>query len=558
MVSLQKVTTKGYTYWRIVESRRIDGKPRAIPILHLGTPEQLFQRLTEECGKIRIKSLEHGPVAVLKALADRLRLAQTIDDHAPASRRGQNVGTTIELAILNRAIHPTSKNAWSQWAKTTSLDRLYPGIDVDQMTSQYFWDQMDLLDETALEEIEADLTRRVVGDQGLGLDTLFFDATNFFTYIATTNTRNQTARRGHNKQKRHDLRQVNLALLVSQDGHIPLAHRVYEGNKVDVSEFPAGLTMVRKRLEDIMGSVQDVTLVYDRGNNSKDNQALVDGSEIGYVAGLNPHHHQDLLSIATTDYEPVAVQGCEEPVMAHRLSKEVWGTKRTVLVFMSERLRDGQVRGLHQHLEKSLGALQEWSATLARPGSGPRTPETAQKRIDEITRAQHIAKVLHVEYDASKTGSDRLSWTIDEEALEKLNTEVFGKRILMTNRHDWSTARIIEAYHGQAHVERAFRSLKDRHCISIRPQYHWTDQKVRVQVFICLAALLLMRVLEREAQEAGWGAEAPALLRELANVRLATVLHSAGSKGGRPRVEWLLEDAAPETLRLFRNWVPEA
>lgn len=48
MVSLQCVDTRGYKYWRVVESRRVNGKPRPILIRHLGTAENVlaaFSRL---------------------------------------------------------------------------------------------------------------------------------------------------------------------------------------------------------------------------------------------------------------------------------------------------------------------------------------------------------------------------------------------------------------------------------------------------------------------------------------------------------------------------------
>ena len=50
MASLQKVQVRGYTYWRIVESRRINGKPRSVPILHLGTADALLERLRSARG----------------------------------------------------------------------------------------------------------------------------------------------------------------------------------------------------------------------------------------------------------------------------------------------------------------------------------------------------------------------------------------------------------------------------------------------------------------------------------------------------------------------------
>lgn len=81
MASLQKVKVKGYTYWRIVQSRRVNGKPRAIPIMHLGTADQLLQRLLNAPqGVLRVSSVQHGDVAALKAMADRLGLVAVLSN----------------------------------------------------------------------------------------------------------------------------------------------------------------------------------------------------------------------------------------------------------------------------------------------------------------------------------------------------------------------------------------------------------------------------------------------------------------------------------------------
>ena len=42
MASPQKAQVRGYTYWRIVESRRINGKPRVVPILRLGMADAFW------------------------------------------------------------------------------------------------------------------------------------------------------------------------------------------------------------------------------------------------------------------------------------------------------------------------------------------------------------------------------------------------------------------------------------------------------------------------------------------------------------------------------------
>jgi transposase len=558
MASLQRHVVKGRTYWRIVESRRVNGKPRAVPLLYLGSADSLLERLLEApAGRLRIRSYQHGNVAALKAAADRLGVVSIIDAHVPMQRRGLSVGTTLLLGALNRAVRPRSKRGWAAWASKTSLHRLFPGLETDSLTSQFFWDQMDCVSLEGLKSIEGELTKVVVRELGIELDTLFYDTTNFFTYIASTNERPELPQRGKSKQKRADLRLFGLALLVSRDGQIPLCSQVYEGNKGDSKLFPDSLSRIRQRLVDLSVNLQDLTIVYDKGNLSKTNQAAVDDAPFGYVASLVPTHNADLMRIPLDRYQPLPKGSSLEGVPALRLTHEIWGAERTVILFLSEQLRDGQIRGLEQHLTIRLQALAQWKQQLAKPRSGPRTEESATKRINGLLRGQFLRNVLHIEYDPKRDGVDRLRYWIDEDARAHLHAEVFGKRIVVTNRHDWSTEDILMAYRGQNHVESVFRQCKDDEHLAVRPQYHWTDQKIHVHAFICLLALLLTRTVEREARQLPCCPKSlSGLLDVLANVRLTMVLRASGKKGGRPRAEWQLEDADDDTAQIFRAVVP--
>ena len=145
---------------------------------------------------------------------------------------------------------------------------------------------------------------------------------------------------------------------------------------------------------------------------------------------------------------------------------------------------------------------------------------------------------------------------VDEDALAHLHSEVFGKRILITNRHEWSTEEILTGVPRPEPREAVFRQLKDDEHLAVRPQYHWTDQKIHVHAFICLLALLLARSVERNAGEAHRRGRCPALLELLATIRLTMMLRPSGEKGGRPRTEWQLEDADDDAAPLFRAVVP--
>jgi transposase len=322
----------------------------------LGSAVDLLNRLLQAPqGELRIQSFQHGDVAALKAAADRLEVISIIDRHVPASARELSVGTTLLLAALNRAIRPRSKRGWSNWAALTSLHRLFPGLKVEQLTSQFFWDQMDCVPLPALRAIEDELSTVIVKQLGIKLDALFYDVTNFFTFIASTNYKPQLPQRGHSKQKRTDLRLFSLALLVSREGHIPLCSHLFEGNRVDARSFPDSLTLIRERLQKVSVDLEEVTLVYDKGNLCRANQQLVDQPPFGYVASLVPTHHPQLLQIPLTEYQPLeSARLGELPVL--RPEREIWGKRRTVVLFISEQLRQGRIRGLMQHLKKALRA----------------------------------------------------------------------------------------------------------------------------------------------------------------------------------------------------------
>jgi transposase len=557
MASLQAVRSGGRLYWRIVESRRVNGKPRPVPVCYLGTAEALLDRLrgTDRDAR-RIQSFSHGDVAALKAAADRLGVVGIIDRHVKKRGRRLGVGTTLLLAALNRAVRPRSKRGWRPWAEQTSMARLFPSLDIRQLTSQYFWDQMHCVPIETLKLIEADLTKKIVEELKIDLDAVFYDTTNFFTYIASTNKRPKLPQRGHSKQHRADLRLFSLSLLVSRDGHIPLCSHLYEGNKVDATVFPESLTAIRERLERLALTLKDVTLVYDKGNNSARNQALVDQGPFGYVASLVPSHHPALLAIPMSEYREIP-DGPLKGLRVLRRRENVWEAERTVVLLVSEQLRAGQIRGLEQHLSKRLRQLEAWKSHLEKPRSGSRWPlAAAKKKIDGILAGPHIKKILRVAYDPTKSGSARLTFSVDLEARARIDSEIFGKRILVTNRDGWSDEEIVTAYRGQHRVEEAFRQVKDDEHLAIRPQYHWTDQKIHVHTFICLLALLLARVVERTAREAGSKESLSGILDRLGRIRLAMILQQTSAKGGRPRCDWQLEETEKGLLDLFLRLVP--
>jgi hypothetical protein len=276
----------------------------------------------------------------------------------------------------------------------------------------------------------------------LRLDTLCYDPAHFFTSLATEPRRSERAQRGHSKQKRRDLRQCSLALLVARDSQIPLYSYVYEGNRVDATPFPDALPAIRPRVEQLVGHLEALTLVYDKGNHSTANQALVDALPVHYVASLVPAPHADLLAIPTSAYTPVG-PGPLAGRRIHRCHRTLWGAERPRVLYLSPRLYRGQRRGFHQQLTQRLDALEQWHQTFAPPGRGPRSAASARQRLEALQTGQYLQQVLKITSHPRRKGANRLEWAVDQAALDYLDTEVFGKRVLMPDQHEWSTEDII-------------------------------------------------------------------------------------------------------------------
>lgn len=565
MPSLQRFRVRGHSYWRIVESRRVNGKPGIRVVAYLGKADDLLARL-RAAESLSIRSLSHGAVAALFSLARELDVAGTIDRHlevsgrrsrqrlprgirlAPRRNDGLSVGESLLLASLGRACHATSKRGFASWARNTTLGELFR-VDVERLTSQHFWDQMEQLPVATIAPIEGEIVDRLVERLEIPLETLLYDATNFFTFIASTNRHAELPARGHNKQKRHDLRQVGVALLCTRQEGVPLWHKVYGGQVPDAKSFAGALTAFRQRLVEMGQTLESLTLVYDKGNVSRANQSLVDTSDLHYVASLSAASQRALVAEANPKMQPVALDDGEE-VLAYRTRRPLWGAERTVIVLLSERLREGQRRGILQHVASAQRWLSQLDQTLQR-GKQRRDRARIQHDIDARLRGrQHLRKVLKVDLSRDAKGRLVLSYACDEAALSALDHDSLGRIVLITDRDDWSTADIMRAYRGQSDVEAVFAHLKDPVHVALRPQFHWTDQKLHVHVFTCIVGYLLARLLHLRARKTiGYPHGMERLLEDLEAVRRATVVHSSGRKG-RPRVTTQLEERDP-VLKAF-------
>jgi transposase len=546
---IEKRRADGRIYYYLVESARVDGKPRIVSQQYLGSAAEIAEKLAgAQAGTpVRSQHKRFGDLAAVWSVLDRLGVAEVIDAVVPRrADAAATVGTYLALACANRVVAPCSKLGFADWWATTAGPR-WVKLSAAALDHRRFWEAMDRLTEADLNTIETELGRRIVTEYGLDLSGLILDMTNFATYIDSGNDKAPIAQRGKAKQKRVDLRLVGLGLVVTRDGAIPLLSHAYPGDRPDVTQFPRLLDELTTRYRQLADRVADLTLIYDAGQNSTGNHEQVETSGIGFVGSLPPSDHPDLLAIARTRYRKVDPDRFPGLTHVDTTVTALGVTRRTVLTH-STTLHAAQSRGFDQTLAKAQHRLGELAQRLAR-GNTRRDRAAVEADIHTICKPRWVAEVLTVALTGDTPTELRLSFAVDPTARTALERRLFGKRILFTNRDTWPVADVVAAYRSQAGVESGFRQLKDPHVVSFSPMHHWTDQKIRVHVFYSVLALTIAHLMRRTAEQAGLHMSVRELLSDLSGIQETVLLYHDGGKG-RPRAQRLLTDMTPNQTQL--------
>jgi transposase len=553
MASLTKKMINGRPYYYLRETAWVDGRPKVVKTKYLGRVEDIERRLTETVEPKTVLVRSFGAVAAAWKLCEELQIARTIDRALGARRRsGLSVGQMITLAAINRACAPRSKRQLGDWHGRTALCRLMPAAR-RTLTSQRFWDAMHVLSDEAIAAAETEIVTRAIERFQIELRPLIYDTTNFATFIDSANARNTIAQRGHAKGGRRDLRLIGLALCVALDGNIPLCHQPYEGNRNDATQFPDAITLIRSRLTDLGltdEQLSQLTLVYDKGNNSKTNQPLADELGLGVVGSLSPSKHPELLEVELERFHELEGMG---GTLAYRTTMKVYGQERTIVVSYSQRFAHKQQRSFQQTLAKAHRELDELKGIIERD-KHHMDERALTERIKKILRRRWLKDVLQVEHDlASRT----LTYRTDQDAIERIAEHEWGRRIIFTGREEWSDEEIIAAYRAQSKGENAFRQMKDREFASFSPAFHWTDQKLRVHAFYCTLALMIVSLIERQIRHAGIEQDGLPLgsklaMRLLTEINETTLIYPpAGGRQGRPRVRTTLAEIDDTQQQLY-------
>lgn len=412
------------------------------------------------------QTLALGCPVVIESLWEQLGLKKTLQDIEKASGTKAPYERALFAMVANRLCEPESKlGVWDRWLSKVYLPSC-KGLKLRHM-----YDAMDLLHAHA-EQVEKTVFFQTANLFNLEVDLIFYDTTtaSFSVDYEDDPQRyaNATLRKFGHAKEGFWAPQVVVALAVTREG-IPVRSWVLPGNTADVST-------VEKVRADLRGwNLGRAMFVADSGMNSEDNRSELAKACGKYLLACR------MANLAEIKRNVLSKRGPYTVFQDNLHAKEVIvgdgeRRKRYILCYNpKEAKRQKKHRQLIvEMLETELGRHQDQSAK-------------AQWAI-ELLASRRFKRYLRI----TKSGHVRM----DRGAIRDA-ARYDGKWVIETNDDTISLEDAARGYKGLMVIERCFRSLK-RTQIKMTPMYHWASRRIETHVKICVLALMIERIAERQ------------------------------------------------------------
>lgn len=478
---------KGHEYFYLVEKARQGGRVVTVRTVYIGDRQKLAQLVQQSASATLPQSFaaqEVGASLALVTVANDLGVEAVIDEVCPVRKGAARLGRRVLIAAIHRALAPRGQNSLRSlpaFYASSVLGELVPTPLAD-LDNRRMCEALAGVTARHVEQIESAVVRRLIAQEGVRLNALAFDCTNFDSY-AGASTASRLLRRGHAKSGR-PLRIMGLGLLVTEDEGIPLLTFPYPGNENDVTSFGRFLKALDRRRAALDLPV-DTTIAADGGTISRQLLLRLEKDPRYYVLRLPARHLVDLARCPSGELPPLLGR-LKGKVWARKHLCRVYGVERCVVDVYSRRMHQRQLPGVCRDRARARAELRNLERLLANQRQGhrraaPLTVAGVKRRVDKALAREHMARLFGVRVEQGDK-APTLEWSESSQAWDHLQRDVLGRTLLVTNRRDWTPEQIVSASRQQSHNEGLFRDLKDPGGVSMLPLRHRRDDADRKSV----------------------------------------------------------------------------
>lgn len=405
----------------------------------------------EDAFKI-VSTRSHGHVAAVLGMIRKLELDQILLKRPSQERE-------LALAMIAaRILDPRSKLGTTRaWNSTT----LPSELGVEGMDENDLYTAMDWLLKRQ-NAVEAKLAKRHLKEGSL---VLYDITSSYFEGHCCP-----LARRGHNRDGKKGKRQVVFGLLTNKDG-CPVSVEVFEGNTSDPKTLKGQVEKVRERF-----ALERVTFVGDRGmiTSARIREDLKGLKGVSWISALRALQIQKLRKEGTIQLEIFDQRDLAEVEHPDYPGERLIVCRNPLLTEERRRKREELMQATERQLERIAKSVK----------SGRLKNRTKiGLRAGKVIGRFKVGKLFQL-----RIAKGHFSFRRNEARIEK-EAELDGFYVIRTSvpKRRLKAKAAVAAYKDLSKVERAFRSIKTMD-LHVRPIFHWTPDRVRAHIFICMLA----------------------------------------------------------------------
>jgi transposase len=518
-------------YVRVVEAYREDGKVKQRVVADLGRKDLLLEILpklrrlltgeaTDPEDPQFGEAPDWGPVLVVRALFDQLGLWSILDQNL-GHAKGVPFADRAFVLVANRLITPASEHGLAGWLETDFVcdrkgRRFIPHwhqrgrVRIHPRQLDAWYRTLDQL-HAAKDQIEVALYHRLRDLFSFKPELVLYDITS--TYFEGAGPRD-FAKHGYSRDGKSQNVQVIVGVVMVAGW--PIAHHVWEGNRVDSSTVQDVISDLRKRFE-----FGRVVFVGDRGMVTDENIEAITKDQHGFLVGIkrrrNPKLDAWLDAVDETKWVdcPGGVNARERktnPLRTRAQEVPSGDPAVRVIVIDSDERRAYEQGKREQAMERARQKLEKLKERVAR--GGLKQPEKIGAAVEWIMQRYHGYR-----YFEWKLEGGALVFSESPTHFER-EKRIEGKYVIATSETGLSVLDAVALYKDLTEVESGFRQLKD--VMALRPIYHQIEERVKAHIFVAALALLVQRLLGRRLKEAGVDLSPVRAMEALSTVRLVT------------------------------------
>lgn len=493
---------KNKTYIQLVESRRVDGKPRQRVVLSLGRmPEdeatglaiaeaiaRFFTKSRPVLGTEILGTRDFGAIFAIRKFWERLKLNRILKKYADARRFDFCLESAVFHMVCNRLIRPKSKLGCAEWISRCAYYPVDSQIDSDQL-----YDAMTWL-EKHQDDIELDLFRRLQRADPDRPIIIFYDTTITSFFGAGGSVADFTGRKGAPKGRKSIL----IGLIRTRAGW-PVTHWIFPGSTRDTSTVADVLFDLKDRF-----GIDHCVFVSDRGMISKNILELLELMEFKYVIATRLRRDKEVRDVVLT-------RGGRYRTVSENLEvKEVRVNDRRYIICRNEAAVQRDRNRRKDILDKLRSKLAE------------------SDRADTQAGRKLLVNGAYKRYLIEHGNRLRIS----EDAVRK-DGRFDGRWVIRTNIESGTAVELAALYKEEASIEHDFRDLKS--VFELAPVRHHKDERIRAHVFLCVLAKYIECAMRKALDEAGFrGTSVDAVLEELTLIKVTKLRTPSGTTWVRP------------------------